>query len=1054
MAYNKSKFVEAAQKLLNQGKVAQAIAEYQQILKYEPRDQVTLMTIGELYIRQGETLQAIDYFERLAQLFVSDGFLTKAIAVYKRIAKLAPEEIRPLEKLADLYVQQGVMSEARPLFLQLAELHLKNNRQPEAISLLKKLLAAEPDNLRIQVRLADLYQAMGQSGEALEAYVSAAQRALARGDHAECEKLADKALQLNAKQLDALIVKARAFSTVGNVTQAAEILERVPDLEKGGEPAELLLDLYVKNAKWDEATGLALRIFSADEKNFGATQKVTEVLMESGQAERAMSLLSRIRLPMTDAGEHEGVTHLLNELATRLPGRLEPLEWIVDTYGRTSDSFRMPDALAQLGDALVASGKLERAKDVFQQLVDREPESEAAKRKLNDVLKKLGVVEEEAAPPADIVVVTDDLQPELAKAPAPKLRPGLEEEASPVAAEAPSSTPGEPELDEETQKFIAQSLTDVDLFASYGLTQKAIGLLEAILRRAPTHTPTLEKLLDFVLGAGDDRRTAELAAQLEHIHTSRGDLRSSERFGELRRRFQRAAGLNDEEIAAAVAAAMPQPVETVPVEEVPVVETPVEAAEVVAAPEEAAPQAIEVPQDLAEAEIPEIEMVGETPAGTAPEPEAAEAAEEVDLSAEWASLLEETKEPEHAPVAATPVPPVAPPVPSTSAPEEFALPELVVEEEKSEELPAEAVPAEPLVAAYEDTGHEEFPVPVEEADPENWTAPPANVPVEVAGQTPGTAPAQQEIRQHVEELLPGEEPTALAIPEHAEIAAAGREPALEEPQAALPEAPPPQPEFELDQEFELVLEPEEVLPAHELLAQVPPARTPEPVEDSIPAETTESHEGKLAEPVPGNMFSSDQFLSDLAREIDELGLDELTPTMSQPHETAHDAGSEPAKETVGASSESGPLKEVFDEFRAELGEMGAEDEDLETHYNLGIAFREMGLLEEAIGEFQKVAKANDRGKAFRYAMQCSTLLGLAFMEKGQPDIAAIWYERALTTPGLDSESRLALRYDLGVAQESAGDLEAALKSFSQVYAINIDYRDVAERIASLQKPAR
>ena len=53
MAYNKSKYVEAAQKLLNQGKVAQAIAEYQNILKYEPRDQVTLMTIGELYIRQG-----------------------------------------------------------------------------------------------------------------------------------------------------------------------------------------------------------------------------------------------------------------------------------------------------------------------------------------------------------------------------------------------------------------------------------------------------------------------------------------------------------------------------------------------------------------------------------------------------------------------------------------------------------------------------------------------------------------------------------------------------------------------------------------------------------------------------------------------------------------------------------------------------------------------------------------------------------------------------------------------------------------------------------------
>jgi tetratricopeptide (TPR) repeat protein len=238
-----------------------------------------------------------------------------------------------------------------------------------------------------------------------------------------------------------------------------------------------------------------------------------------------------------------------------------------------------------------------------------------------------------------------------------------------------------------------------------------------------------------------------------------------------------------------------------------------------------------------------------------------------------------------------------------------------------------------------------------------------------------------------------------------------------------------------------------------MLSQVPPTKTPEPAADAVAEKIAEGKEEKIAEPALGQMFSSDQFLTDLAKEIDELGLDELTPTMSKPHEAEHEPA-ETAKESIAARTETGPLKEVFDEFRAELGEMGAEDEDLETHYNLGIAFREMGLLEEAIGEFQKVAKANDRGKAFRYAMQCSTLLGLAFMEKGQPDIAAIWYERALTTPGLDSESKLALRYDLGVAQESAGDLEAALKSFSQVYAVNIDYRDVADRIASLQKPAR
>jgi tetratricopeptide (TPR) repeat protein len=196
-------------------------------------------------------------------------------------------------------------------------------------------------------------------------------------------------------------------------------------------------------------------------------------------------------------------------------------------------------------------------------------------------------------------------------------------------------------------------------------------------------------------------------------------------------------------------------------------------------------------------------------------------------------------------------------------------------------------------------------------------------------------------------------------------------------------------------------------------------------------------------------MASDRFLADLASEIEELGMGQLTPSYSTPDAEA------PAKAVnTFNQSDAGPLKDVFDDFRAELGEMGAEDEDLETHYNLGTAFREMGLLEEAISEFQKVAKANERGRPFRYAMQCCTLLGLAFMEKGQPDIAAIWYERALLTPGVDPESILALRYDLGIAQESAGEPAAALKSFSKVYAMNIDYRDVAERIAALQKPSR
>ena len=308
------------------------------------------------------------------------------------------------------------MSEARPLFLQLAEIHLKSNRQPEAVALLKKLLMAEPDNLRIQIRLADLYQAMGQTREAVDAYVSAAQRALARGDQAECEKLADKAIKLDPRNLAASIVKARVHSTQGNFAQAAELLEQVPDLERGGEQTELLLDLYVKSAKWDEAAELATRVFMRIPRTLVPRRKFVESLLEAGQGDRAMAVLDKTRIPMIDAGEHEVIGKLLNELAERLPGRLEPLEWLVETYGRTSDSFRLPDALAHLGDALVAASNLERAKQIFEQLVDREPESEPAKRKLNDVVRRMGG----AVPEEPIPVMEDQAPVELVRRRLPK----------------------------------------------------------------------------------------------------------------------------------------------------------------------------------------------------------------------------------------------------------------------------------------------------------------------------------------------------------------------------------------------------------------------------------------------------------------------------------------------------------------------------------------------------------------------------------------------------------------------------------------------------------
>ena len=145
------------------------------------------------------------------------------------------------------------------------------------------------------------------------------------------------------------------------------------------------------------------------------------------------------------------------------------------------------------------------------------------------------------------------------------------------------------------------------------------------------------------------------------------------------------------------------------------------------------------------------------------------------------------------------------------------------------------------------------------------------------------------------------------------------------------------------------------------------------------------------------------------------------------------------------------LSEMFGELKQELEEeVIAGDDDPETHYNLGVAFREMGLLDEAIAELQKVCTAIDRGKAFSQPVQTYTWLAQCFLDKGVPDAAIRWYEKALHIPGLDQEARLAINYELGSACETARDKPAALRHFTAVYGTNIDYRDVAERIQALK----
>jgi tetratricopeptide (TPR) repeat protein len=144
------------------------------------------------------------------------------------------------------------------------------------------------------------------------------------------------------------------------------------------------------------------------------------------------------------------------------------------------------------------------------------------------------------------------------------------------------------------------------------------------------------------------------------------------------------------------------------------------------------------------------------------------------------------------------------------------------------------------------------------------------------------------------------------------------------------------------------------------------------------------------------------------------------------------------------------LAELFEEFRA--AEEGDEvREDYETHYNMGTAYKEMDLMDEAIQEFQTAASLVKAGDGTSRFLQCCNMLGHCFIQKGMPEAAVLWFKKGLQAPGHTEDEYQALRYELGSAYEQLGDLKQAREFYTEVYGVDVSYREVAEKLSQLRQ---
>jgi len=136
------------------------------------------------------------------------------------------------------------------------------------------------------------------------------------------------------------------------------------------------------------------------------------------------------------------------------------------------------------------------------------------------------------------------------------------------------------------------------------------------------------------------------------------------------------------------------------------------------------------------------------------------------------------------------------------------------------------------------------------------------------------------------------------------------------------------------------------------------------------------------------------------------------------------------------------VEELFKEFKKGVAEQ-ISDTDFQTHYDLGIGYKEMGLLQEGIAEFQIA-----QGDTSRY-LDCATMISICQKEMGQTDEAVQTLEEALTHPNLTQEEIHLIKYELATTFEASGQLEKALEYFQNIVSESPDFRDASTRIKML-----
>ena len=640
--FNKAKVLAQAEKFVQQGKLPNAIAEYEKIIKEDPKDLTVLNTIGDLYARVGNNDSATYYFKKVGDQYAQNGFAVKAIAIYKKLTKISPYNADNTTKLAELYGQQGLFNDARVHYMQVADQLLKSGDNNQAARVFQKILELDPENAHTQAKLADLYQKLGKKDEARNIYYSAAESLYARGSYDAAEEALGKLLAIDPSNTGALMLRGLIAVDAGDSHAAVEYLERVTDLDSRPDGLRALLRAKLHTGSAEGVEGVAEKLLTTHNDATGIAT-LAQWCVTNNHVESALRLYERYADRLF-AGNPAALQDTLYPLTNRVkdnPAALAILNRLTHQAGDHAQNAEMIELQAH---GAAQKGNFAEARDFYKKLTEMEPENALHAQSYKQMLVKLGedsatrILTPDEAAQAFMVEELDETTPSVHQS-----------------------------YDPPTEKAIESALTDAELYVSYNVPSKAIPPLEAALPLAPQDVALNQRLASLYARAERYADAARMYQNLSQIYEELGHPNEAAKYSEAAKRYalrapaSAAIPVTPAAPPAAKPTWPPKPAEAKPaVVPEPVAEAPVEI-EAVDIEAQAAPSVQEFTFDTPEPvaiepeppvtapiepvmELPAVEEVSLEPvemdAAPAPASPVPVSAQEIDISNEWEDMIE------------------------------------------------------------------------------------------------------------------------------------------------------------------------------------------------------------------------------------------------------------------------------------------------------------------------------------------------------------------------------------------------------------------------------